>query len=174
MSLQTEHRKFTIGRQVGGCGRGTRFVVGLLGLAYIGTRVAQLGPSTVLIGSLAGGFILTTALYLALFWLLGERVSHPWLRTVIFWLPAVFILLPGGWGLGVLLYWSTACLLTSLLSYGGARWWRFQPPLSALLHCLLPAQCRRPDRAPLHAPGKRSVKLLHASRLIVRHAPVTE
>jgi hypothetical protein len=65
--------------------------------------------------------LLTTALYIVLFWLLGERVSQPWLRTVIFWLPALFILLPGGWGLGVLLYWSVACLLTALVSYGGCE-----------------------------------------------------
>jgi hypothetical protein len=121
MSLQTEQRGFTIGRHVGGCGRWTRFVFGLLGLAYIGTEVSHLGLSAALIERLAGGFISTTALYLALFWLLGERVSHPWLRTVIFWLPAVFILLPGGWGLGVLIYWSVACLLTALLSYGGCE-----------------------------------------------------
>ena len=100
MSLQTEQRGFTIGRQVGGCGRCTRLVFGLLGLVYIGTEVLHLGPSALLLERLAGGFISTTALYLALFWLFGERVSHPWLRTVIFWLPAVFILLPGGWGLG--------------------------------------------------------------------------
>jgi hypothetical protein len=121
MSLQTEHRSFTIGRQVGVCGRWTRFVLGLLGLVYIGTQVVHLGLSAVPIESLAGGFLATTVLYLVLFWLLGERVSHPWLRTVIFWLPAVFILLPEGWGLGVLLYWSVACLLTALLSYGGCE-----------------------------------------------------
>jgi hypothetical protein len=36
MSLQTEQRGFTIGRQVGGCGRCTRFVLGLLGLISTG------------------------------------------------------------------------------------------------------------------------------------------
>ena len=121
MSLQTEQRGFTIGRQVGGCGRCTRFVLGLLGLIYIGTSVARLGPSVSLIERLAGGLLLTTALYLVLFWLLSERIQHPWLRTVIFWLPAVFILLPGGWGLGVLLYWSVACLVAALSSYGGCE-----------------------------------------------------
>ncbi len=121
MSLQTEQRGFTIGRQVGGCGRCTRFVLGLLGLAYIGTVVAHLGPSAVLIGQIAISLLLTTALYVALFWLLSERIPHPWLRTVIFWFPAVFILLPGGWGLGVLLYWSVACLLAALSSYGGCE-----------------------------------------------------
>jgi hypothetical protein len=121
MSLQMEHRGFTIGRQVGVCGRWTRFVLGLLGLVYIGTQVVHLGLSAVLLERLAGSLLLTTALYIVLFWLLGERVSQPWLRTVIFWLPAVFILLPGGWGLGVLLYWSVACLLTALVSYGGCE-----------------------------------------------------
>ncbi len=121
MSLQTKHRGFTVGQQVGTCGRYTRLVLGLLGLVFIGTSVVQMGPSATLIERLAGGLLLTTALYLALFWLLGERVSQPWLRTVIFWLPAAFIFLPGGWGLGVLLYWSTACLLTALLSYGGCE-----------------------------------------------------
>jgi hypothetical protein len=121
MSLQTQHRGFTVGQQVGRCGRGTRGVLGLLGLVFIGTSVVHLGPSAALIERLAGGLLLTTALYLALFWLLGERVSHPWLRTVIFWLPAAFILLPGGWGLGVLLYWSVACLVAALSSYGGCE-----------------------------------------------------
>ena len=121
MSVQTEHRGFTIGQQVGGCGRWTRFVLGLLGLAYIGMSVARLGPSAALLSQITISLLLTAALYLALFWLLGERVSHPWLRTVIFWFPAAFILLPGGWGLGVLLYWSVACLLTALLSYGGCE-----------------------------------------------------
>jgi hypothetical protein len=121
MSLQTEHRSFTIGREVGGCGRWTRLVLGLLGLVYIGTSVAHLGPSAALIERLAGGLLLTTILYLALFGLLSERIPHLWLRTVIFWLPAVFIFLPGGWGLGVLLYWSVACLLAALTAYGGCE-----------------------------------------------------
>ena len=121
MSVQTKQRGFTIGRQVGGCGRWTRFVLGLLGLAYIGVSVARLGPSAALLGQITISLLLTAALYLALFWLLGERVSHPWLRTVIFWLPAAFILLPGGWGLGVLLYWSVACLVTALTAYGGCE-----------------------------------------------------
>ncbi len=132
MSLQMEHRGFTIGRQVGVCGRWTRFVLGLLGLVYIGTQVVHLGLSAVLIERLAGSLLLTTALYIVLFWLLGERVSQPWLRTVIFWLPGARVL-----------WW---------LRGGGVA----QPPLSALFHSLLPAQCHRPDRAPLHAPRKRS------------------
>jgi|SRR5207247_8000904 len=121
MSLQTEHRGFAVGREVGGCGRCTRLVLGLLGLVYIGTSVARLGPSAALISQIAGSLLLTAVLYIVLFWALGERVSHPWLRTVIFWLPAAFILLPWGWGLGVLLYWSVACLLAALTAYGGCE-----------------------------------------------------
>src|SRR5712692_10173375 len=63
------------------------------------------------------------------------------------------------WGLGA----GSSPLLVDGLSPHGARvlWWLrgggvAQPPLSALLHGLLPAQCHRPDRAPLHAHGKRS------------------
>ncbi len=104
MSLQTEQRAFTIGRQVGGCGRSTRFVFGLLGLAYIGASVAHFGPSAALIGQIAVSLLLTVALYL-----------------VLFWLPAVFIFLPGGWGLGVLLYWSLTCLVAAVSSYGGCE-----------------------------------------------------
>jgi len=121
MSFQTEHHGFAVGREVGGCGRCTRFVLGLLGLVYIGTSVARLGPSATLIGQIAGSLLLTAVLYIVLFWQLGERVSHPWLRTVIFWIPAAFILLPWGWGLGVLLYWSVACLLAALTAYGGCE-----------------------------------------------------
>jgi hypothetical protein len=91
MSLQTEHRGFTIGRKVGGCGSCTRVVLGLLGLGYVGMEVSQSGPSATLIGQLAGGLLLTAVLYIILFWLLGERVRHPWRRTILFWLPAAFI-----------------------------------------------------------------------------------
>ena len=121
MSFNIEHRGFAVGREVGECGRWTRLVLGLLGLVYIGTSVAQMGPSATLIGHIASGFLLTAILYIVLFCTLGDRVSHPWLRTVIFWIPAVFILLPSGWGFGVLLYWSLACLVTALSSYGGCE-----------------------------------------------------
>src|SRR6266571_4180630 len=63
------------------------------------------------------------------------------------------------WGLGA----GSSTLLVYGLSPHGALvlWWLrgggvAQPPLSALLHDLLPAQCHRPDRAPIHAHGKRS------------------
>ncbi len=121
MLFKTEQRGFAVGQEVGSCGRYTRFVLGLLGLVYIGTSVAQMGPSATLLGQIAGGLLLTVVLYIVLFWALGERVPHPWLRTVIFWLPAAFILLPWGWGFGVLLYWSLACLLTALMAYGGCE-----------------------------------------------------
>jgi uncharacterized protein DUF6410 len=121
MLFKTEQRGFAVGQEVGSCGRYTRFVLGLLGLVYIGTSVVQMGPSATLLGQIAGGLLLTVVLYIVLFWALGERVPHPWLRTVIFWLPAVFILLPWGWGFGVLLYWSLACLLTALMAYGGCE-----------------------------------------------------
>src|SRR6266487_1051311 len=63
------------------------------------------------------------------------------------------------WGLGA---GSSPVLVYSLSPHGAlVLWWLrgggvAQPPLSALLHGLLPAQCHRPDRAPLHAHGKRS------------------
>jgi hypothetical protein len=122
MSFEGENRGFAVGRDVGGCGRCTRLVLGLLGLILIGTAVAQVGPSAVLLGQLAGGLLLTAALYLILFWQLGERIAHPWLRTVIFWAPLAFVpfffLIPWGWGFGVLLYWSVSCLIAALLSHG--------------------------------------------------------
>ncbi len=125
MSFKTENRGFAVGREVGRCGRCTRFVLGLLGLVYIGTSVAQIGPSAALIGQIAGSLLLTAVLYIILFWALGERVPHPWLRTVIFWLPAAFIpflfLIPWGWGYGVLLYMSIALIVGALTSYGGCE-----------------------------------------------------
>jgi len=143
MSFQTEHRGFTVGREIGICGRCTRFVLGLLGLVSIGIAVAKIGPSATLFGLIAMSLLLTVALYLVLFRQLGERVSHPWLLTLMFWLPAAFILLPWDWGLGVLLYWSVACLLAALSSYGGgAGGGVSRPPLSTI-HGLLPAQCHR-------------------------------
>jgi len=118
MSFTTEHRGFAVGQEVGRCGRCARLVSGLLGLVFIGTSVAQIGLSAALIGHIAGGLFLTAVLYIVLFWQLCERVPHLWLRTVIFWLPATFIFLPWGWGFGVLLYWSVACLLAALMASG--------------------------------------------------------
>jgi hypothetical protein len=125
MASQTKPRGFAVGQEVGWCGRCTRVVLGLLGLMSIGTEVAQSGLSAALIGQLAGGLLLTAVLYLALFWQLGERVHHPWLRTILFWLPAAFIpflfLIPWGWGFGVLLYLSVSLLVAALSSYGGGE-----------------------------------------------------
>ena len=122
MSLKTEERRFVVGREVGRCGRCTRLVLGLLGLILIGTTVAQSGLSASTIGQMAGGLLLTAALYLILFWQLGERIAQPWLRTVAFWAPLAFVpflfLIPWGWGFGVLLYWSVSCLIAALLSHG--------------------------------------------------------
>jgi hypothetical protein len=122
MSLKKEKPGFAVGREVGRCGRFTRLVLGLLGLILIGTTVAQARLSFALIGQMVGGLLLTAALYLILFWQLGERIAHPWLRTVIFWAPLAFVpflfLIPWGWGLGVLLYWSVSCLMAALLSHG--------------------------------------------------------
>src|SRR5258708_7148347 len=119
MSSITGKRGFAVGREVGRCGRSTHLVLGLLGLILIGTTVAQARLSFALIGQMAGGLLLTAALYLTLFWQLGERVAQPWLRTVIFWAPLAFVpllfLIPWGWGFGVLLYWSVSCLMAALL-----------------------------------------------------------
>src|SRR5258708_1911723 len=138
MSLQTGHRNFTIGREVGGGGRCTRLVLGLLGLGYVGMEVSQSGPSATLIGHLASGLLLTAALYIVLFLLLGERVRHPWLRTILFWLPAAFIpflfLIPWGWGFGVLLYLSVSLIVAALSSYGGCEVVAF-PSLLFRRHC---------------------------------------
>ena len=125
MSYKTEHHGFAVGRELGGCGRCTRVVLGLLGLVYIGTEVSQSGASAALIASLAGGFLSTAVLYFVLFWQIGERVRHPWLRTGMFWLPAAFIpflfLIPWGWGFGVLLYLCVSLIVAALSSYGGCE-----------------------------------------------------
>lgn len=125
MSYKTEHHGFAVGQEVGGCGRCSRAVLGLLGLVYIGVEVAQGGPSAALVAQLAGGFLSTAVLYVVLFWLLGERARHPWLRTGLFWLPAAFIpflfLIPWGWGFGVLLYVCVSLLVAALSSYGGCE-----------------------------------------------------
>ena len=138
MASQTDRRGFAVGQEVGWCGRCTRFVLGLLGLMYIGTLIAQSGLSPVLIGQIAGGLLLTAILYVVLFWQLGERVRHPWLRTVIFWLPAAFIpflfLIPWGWGSGVLLYLSVSLIVAALSSYGGCEVVAF-PSLLFRRHC---------------------------------------
>lgn len=121
MSCKPAHRGFAIGREVGGCGRCTRIVLGLLLLVSLATSVAQMGPSAALIGKITGVLLLTTGLYMVLFWQLSERIPHPWLRTVMFWLPMAFMLLPGGWGFGVLLYLSVSLLVAALSSYGGCE-----------------------------------------------------
>ena len=138
MSSRTEKRGFAVGREVGRCGRSTRLALGLLGLILIGTAVAQMGPSAATIGQIAGGLLLTAALYLILFWQLGKRIAHPWLRTVIFWAPLAFVpflfLIPWGWGFRVLLYWSVSCLIAALLSYGDCEVVVF-PSLLFRRHC---------------------------------------
>ena len=125
MSFNTQIRGFAIGQQIGVCGRCTRVVLGLLLLASIVTQVVQSGPSVGLIGQIAGGLLLTAVLYVVLFWQLGDRLHHPWLRTVIFWLPAAFIpflfLISGGWGIGALLYLSVSLIVAALSSYGGCE-----------------------------------------------------
>ena len=138
MSFNTEKRGFAVGQETGGCGRCTRVVLGLLGLVYIGTSIAQSGLSLVLIGQIAGGLLLTAALYLILFWQLGERIAQPWLRTVAFWAPLVFVpflfLIPWGWGFGVLLYLSVSLIVAALSSYGGCEVVAF-PSLLFRRHC---------------------------------------
>ena len=125
MSFKTENRRFAVGREIGGCGRCTRLVLGLLGLVYIGTSIVQNGPSAALIGQIAGGLLLAAVLYIVLFWTLGGRVHHAWLRTIIFWLPVAFIpflfLIPWGWGFGVLLYVCVSLIVAALTSYGGCE-----------------------------------------------------
>ena len=128
MLFKTEHRGFAVGQEVGSCGSCTRFVLGLLLLVFIGTSVAQSGPSAALIGQLAGGLLLTAILYIVLFWVLGASVLshlHPWIRTGIFWAPMLFIpirlLISWGWGYGVLLYLSVALIVGGLTAYGGCE-----------------------------------------------------
>jgi hypothetical protein len=125
MSRTTDQRGFAVGWETGGCGRCARAVLGLLGLVYIGTEVSQSGPSALLFARLAGGFLATAVLYVVLFWLFGERVRHPWLRTGLFWLPAAFVpllfLIPWSWGFGVLLYLCVSLIAAALSSYGGCE-----------------------------------------------------
>jgi hypothetical protein len=125
MSHNNKRRAIVVGQEVGSCGRCTRFVLGLLGLLYIGTAVVHSGLSAALIGQIAGGFLLTLVLYVVVFWQLGDRVRHIWLRTVIFWLPAAFVpflfLILWGWGFGVLLYLCVSIIVAALSSYGGCE-----------------------------------------------------
>src|SRR2546421_12614027 len=83
MSFKTENRGFAVGQEIGRCGRWTRLVLGLLGLVYIGTSIAQSGPSATLLGQLAAGLLLIAVLYVVIFWQLCDRLRHSWLRTVI-------------------------------------------------------------------------------------------
>ena len=92
MSYEAERRSFAIGQEVGGVGRWTRLVLGLLGLAYMGASVSQARLSSVLIGQLAGGALLAAILYVVIFWVLGERMLahlHPWIRTGMLWVPSI-------------------------------------------------------------------------------------
>jgi hypothetical protein len=128
MSFEGEHRGIAVGREIGWWGRCTRVVLGLLGLVFIVEQVSQAGLAGALIGQLASGALLSMALYIVLFWALSERMlthAHPWLGTVIFWLPAASIpflfLIPWGWGFGVLLYLCVSLLVAALTSYGGCE-----------------------------------------------------
>src|SRR5260370_19308756 len=128
MSCKTENRGFAVGREVGRCGRCTRFVLGLLGLIYIAAQVSQARLSGALVGQIAGGALLSTILYIVLFWALREKMFahiHSWLRTVIFWIPAAFIpflfLIPWGWWSGELLSLSVSLIVASLSSYDACQ-----------------------------------------------------
>jgi hypothetical protein len=140
MAFQAKPRGFAVGQQVGWVGRGTRLVLGLLGLVYIGAEVMRSPHSMTLIGQFAGGLLLTALLYLVLFWQLGERIRHPWLRTILFWLPTAFIpflyLIPWGWGFGVLLYVCVSLIVAALSSYGGCEMVAF-PSLLFRRHCTI-------------------------------------
>ena len=141
MSCNSENRGIAVGREVGRCGRYTRVGLGLLGLVYIAAQVSQARLSGALIGQIAGGALLSTTLYIVLFWQLCERMLahvHPWLRTVLFWIPPAFIpllfLIPWGWGFGVLLYLSVSLIVAALSSYGGCEMVAF-PSLLFRRHC---------------------------------------
>lgn len=128
MSLQTKHRGFAVGQEVGTFGRCTRFVLGVLGLVYIGAEIQQAGLSSLLIGEVAGGALLAMTLYVVVFWVLSKRIlAHlpPWIRTGVLWAPLAFVpclfLIPWGWGFGVLLYLSVAMIIGAFTSYGGCE-----------------------------------------------------
>jgi hypothetical protein len=94
MSYGPERRGFAIGQEVGRVGSLTRLVLGLLGLVYIAMNVSQTRPNASLIGQVAGGAILSTILYVVIFWVLDERVLshlHPWIHTGMFWAPLALV-----------------------------------------------------------------------------------
>ena len=141
LSFKSENRGFAVGQEVGRCGRCTCVVLGPLGLLSIVAQVSHARLSGALIGQIVGGALLSTALYIVLFWVLGERMFahvHPWLRTLIFWLPATFIpflfLIPWGWGFGALLSLSVSLIVAALSSYGGCEVVAF-PSLLFRRHC---------------------------------------
>jgi hypothetical protein len=82
MSYGPERRGFAIGQEVGRVGSLTRLVLGLLGLVYIAMNVSQTRPNASLIGQVAGGAILSTILYVVIFWVLDERVPSRWCLSV--------------------------------------------------------------------------------------------
>ena len=71
---------------------------------------------------------MAAVLYIVIFWILGKRMLahlHPWIRTGVLWVPLAFIpfllLIPWGWGFGVLLYMCVALIIGALTSYGGCE-----------------------------------------------------
>ncbi len=151
MSFNTEKRGFAVGQEIGGCGRCTRVVLGLLLLVSIGTSIAQSGLSadsrrlapdrgSVRCPLLAVWREDAPSLAPHSNFLAPRRVhpvpfSHPLGLGVRG--SAVPVRVPDR--RGALVLWR--------LRGGGVA----QPPLPPTLHGLLPAQCHRPGRAPLHA-----------------------
>ena len=89
---------FTIGLDVGGFGRWSRLVWGALILLTFGMAIFQGAQGSVQTYSFYGATILyligIAAAYVAVYWILGERLfarSNPWINSAILVLPAALV-----------------------------------------------------------------------------------
>jgi len=137
----TNPEKFTVGLNVGSVGRWSRLVWGVIWLLLSAWAIFQGSQGASLTLTFYGislvYFIGITAGYIAVYWILGERVlakSNPWINTVILvgpalvalcWnfiiLPLTGIKLPATLSLAMGVYIGISFLLQWKIRYGGCE-----------------------------------------------------
>lgn len=138
---ETTSKYGTVGLHVGGVGRWSRLIFGLLILLPLVISIIQdfrqRGLSMTFYGLTALYFVIIVVVYSGVYWLLGERLFakvNPWLNTLILVGPAIAVAwwdflvspfinfrLPGALQLAMGLYIGISLLLQWRIKYGGCE-----------------------------------------------------
>jgi hypothetical protein len=120
-------RSVVIGRDLLPAGRVVRILAGLLLVLAALSAVPRLGGLTqALLGEIALAFVVTTAAYTILAWVLGDRLLarvDPWLAAITLVAPATLLLffLPLSATVGYNLYIGVSLLVQAAIRYGGCE-----------------------------------------------------